>query len=175
MLALYWFLSALSSKPVAEKPNRSSIWTYRLAMMIGAVMLFTQWQPRLLKITIFPRSEGLAWVGAAFCLFGLLGAIWSRRTLAGNWSSDVLLRQGHELIERGPYRFVRHPIYTSILLMFLGTAIAEDQVGAYVGVLFFVAGLWIKLRQEEILMGRHFPEEYPAYKKRVKALIPFVI
>jgi protein-S-isoprenylcysteine O-methyltransferase Ste14 len=77
-------------------------------------------------------------------------------------------------VERGPYRFVRHPIYTSHLLMGLGTAIASGLLVAFAGLVFFFIGFWIKLKQEEGLLLRHFPDEYPAYKARVKALVPFV-
>lgn len=175
LLILYWVISARASKPVAEGPNPGLIWVYRLPMMIGIALLCIGWHLEWLKNFVFPRSETLAWSGAAVCAAGVAGAIWARSTLGKNWSSEVLFRQGHELIERGPYRLVRHPIYTGILLMCLGTAIAEDNAGAYLGVLFFFCGIWLKLRQEEALMARHFPEEYPAYKKRVKALIPFVL
>jgi protein-S-isoprenylcysteine O-methyltransferase Ste14 len=69
---------------------------------------------------------------------------------------------------------VRHPIYTSHLLMGLGTAVASGLLPAFVGFLLFFIGFWIKLKQEEDLLLSHFPEEYPAYKARVKALLPFV-
>jgi len=105
---------------------------------------------------------------------GLFAAIWSRKTLGSDWSRDVELKEGHQLVERGPYRFVRHPIYTSHLLMGLGTAIASGLLLAFAGLLSFFVGFWIKLKQEERLLLTHFPNEYPAYKARVKALVPFV-
>ncbi len=73
-------------------------------------------------------------------------------TLGRNWSSRVTLKVGHELIQRGPYHVVRHPIYTGLLTMVLGSAILLGYIGAFVGMLVFFAGLWIKLRQEEALM-----------------------
>lgn len=69
---------------------------------------------------------------------------------------------------------MRHPIYTGHLLMGLGTAIASGLVVAFVGLASFVAGFWIKLNQEERALLRGFPDEYPAYKERVKALIPYM-
>ena len=87
----------------------------------------------------------------------------------------MTFKQDHEWIERGPYRFARHPIYTGMLLLCVGTALARGRLGAWVGVGLFCVGLWIKLRQEEALMLRHFPDEYPGYRKRVKALVPFVV
>jgi protein-S-isoprenylcysteine O-methyltransferase Ste14 len=95
--------------------------------------------------------------------------------LGRNWSSAVLFRKDHELIEEGPYRFVRHPIYTSLLLMCLGSALARAQISSALGLIFLFIGFSIKLRQEEILLTRHFPAAYPSYRTRVKALIPFII
>src|SRR5271165_6468925 len=111
------------------------------------------------------------WVG---CVLGLLVAIWSRKVLGAEWSRDVELKQGHKLVERGPYRLMRHPIYTGHLLMGLGTAIASGSLVAFAGLASFVGGFWIKLNQEERLLLRGFPDEYPAYKERVKALIPYL-
>jgi len=116
---------------------------------------------------------------AAYSLFGFgrrghlcAGAV--RKVLGTEWSRDVELKQGHKLVESGPYRFVRHPIYTGHLLMGLGTAVASGLLVAFVGLASFAAGFWIKLNQEERLLRRGFPDEYPAYKARVKALIPYV-
>jgi protein-S-isoprenylcysteine O-methyltransferase Ste14 len=108
-------------------------------------------------------------------VFGLVVTIWARRTLAGNWSSDVTFKQGHELVRRGPYRFVRHPIYTGLLVMGLGTAVNTGRLRCWLGIVVVGIGFWIKLKQEERLMLRHFPDEYPAYRKQVKALVPFII
>jgi protein-S-isoprenylcysteine O-methyltransferase Ste14 len=58
--------------------------------------------------------------------------------------------------------------------MGLGTAIAANRLGALAGLLSLFAGVWIKLRQEEKLLLQHFPDDYPAYKARVKALVPFI-
>ena len=105
----------------------------------------------------------------------IVGEIWARRTLGDNWSSEVAFKQGHELVKTGPYRFVRHPIYTGLLLMCLGTAVVVGQLHSWLGFPFSCAGFWFKLKQEETLLLRHFPDDYPAYQKQVKALMPFVI
>ena len=70
---------------------------------------------------------------------------------------------------------MRHPIYSAILMMFFATALAVGRSGGFAGLVLCFASFWIKLRQEEALMMRHFPNEYPAYRARVKALVPFVI
>jgi protein-S-isoprenylcysteine O-methyltransferase Ste14 len=93
-------------------------------------------------------------------LAGLLVAHWARTTLGGNWSSNVVIKEDHELIERGPYRYVRHPIYSSIILMVLGTVILWGRATALILVVGSAVVLWVKLRKEERVLARHFPEAY---------------
>ena len=109
------------------------------------------------------------------CIAGLLFCFWARAALGRNWSGTVTLKEGHELIQRGPYRLVRHPIYTGLLAMFLATAIAYGRLGGFVGVLIAFASFWIKLIGEEKLMLQQFPDQYAAYQERVKRIIPFVL
>jgi protein-S-isoprenylcysteine O-methyltransferase Ste14 len=144
----------------------------RLPVWLGYILLVAAWVHPFGMV--IPHTVIAAYLGVAICAAGLFMAIWSRKTLGGDWSRDVELKQGHKLVEWGPYRFVRHPIYTSHLLMGLGTAVASDSVVGFAGLLFFFIGFWIKLKQEENLLVSHFPDEYPAYKARVKALVPFV-
>ncbi len=170
----YWLISAYATKQTAERESLAAGTIYRIPQVLGALLLFgpiplSPWNALIVSHT--PVAQAIA---AGLCVLGLLGAIWSRRTLAENWSSQVVFKEQHELVERGPYRFVRHPIYTSLLLMVLGSALAIGRLASLGGVLLIVAGLWVKLRQEEELMLRHFPTQYTAYKSRVKALIPFV-
>jgi len=171
----YWYISALAVRPVAERYPWLGQLGHKVPVIIGALLIFWPRQRFPWDMRLPWSGPASAWVGAALCAIGLGGAIWSRRTLAGNWSGNITFKQGHELIERGPYRFVRHPIYTSILLMGLGTALDVGYAGAMAGVALMFLGYWIKLRQEEQLLTRHFPSEYPAYKTRVKALIPFIV
>jgi protein-S-isoprenylcysteine O-methyltransferase Ste14 len=138
------------------------------------LLLVPKWHG-LLAVQVIPRTALSQITGTAICVLGLIFTLWARQTLAGNWSSNVTLKQGHELIRTGPYRIVRHPIYTGLLLMTIGTAIFIGQVRGGVSLLLITLGFWIKLSQEERLLLRHFPDVYPAYQHEVKALVPFVI
>ncbi|HTZ47841.1 MAG TPA: isoprenylcysteine carboxylmethyltransferase family protein [Verrucomicrobiae bacterium] len=172
-VTLYWNLNARSAKAALEK-QRSADRLARMPVWLGFVLFIFAWAfpigPILVRHTML--SDSLA---VAICVLGAILAIWSRRTLGAEWSQDVELKQGHKLVDRGPYSFVRHPIYTAHLLLGLGTAIGSGRLIAFVGLASFVVGFWIKLNQEERLLLRSFPNEYPAYKARVKALIPFLI
>jgi protein-S-isoprenylcysteine O-methyltransferase Ste14 len=172
---VYWIASARGVKPVAERSNMLSILCYRAPLFLGGVLLCFPKPPPPLNLALTPHTGLAQAIAVVVCIIGLSAAIWSRRILAGNWSADVTFKQGHQLIQTGPYRFARHPIYTGILLMCLGTVILAGWLHCWLGLVIIFAGLWIKLKQEESLMARHFPGDYPSYRSRVKALVPFVI
>jgi protein-S-isoprenylcysteine O-methyltransferase Ste14 len=105
---------------------------------------------------------------------GLGFTVWARRHLGRNWSSDVTVKQDHALVRTGPYRYVRHPIYTGILLALCGTALSINQWRTVVAVGFALLGLFLKLRLEERQMRAIFPE-YDEYRKHTAAIVPFVL
>lgn len=131
--------------------------------------------PDPLNHRVIPHVEALAWSGALLCIVGLIFCIWARFTLGRNWSAVVTLKGGHELITSGPYAFVRHPIYTGLLTMFVATVIVFGHIAAMIAMPLVFVSFWIKLHHEETLMLNQFPNEYPAYQRRVKRLIPFII
>jgi protein-S-isoprenylcysteine O-methyltransferase Ste14 len=171
---VYWVINAWSAKATAERQSLATTLPNRLLTLAGGILLFWYTPPHPLETRIIPHTLVSGCAGLVLCLLGLGLAIWSRNTLGRNWSSFVVLKQGHELVERGPYRLMRHPIYSAILLMGLGTAVAFGRLACWIGMLLLFWGFWLKLRQEERLLTRHFPADYPAYMKRVKALVPCV-
>jgi protein-S-isoprenylcysteine O-methyltransferase Ste14 len=175
VFAVYWAVAAAWSKRTAERQSWAERMSHLLLLAIAFVLLFNAIPLAPLTTVVLPPSLGTGLAGAVLCVGGLIFALWARRTLGANWSGIVTLKQDHELVTRGPYRYVRHPIYTGMLAMLLGTALAAGRLGGFVGLAFGFVAIWIKVRQEEALMLRHFPDEYRAYRARAKALIPFVI
>lgn len=117
----------------------------------------------------------VAYIAILLALCGATTAIAARRTLSTNWSSNIDIKKDHELITTGVYSYIRHPIYTEYLLMGLASIIAYQTLAPLIVFVFACCFLVFKLKNEEELLTEHFPKEYPAYKKHVKALIPFVI
>ena len=101
-------------------------------------------------------------------------AIVARHTLAGNWSGAVAFKEDHESITTGPYQYVRHPIYTGMLLMILGTALSLATLGAAIGFFIILVGVLLKLRQEEALSHSTLLRTVLSYKNRTRTLIPFI-
>ena len=88
----------------------------------------------------------------------------------------MTLKEEHELVERGPYRFVRHPIYTGILTMFFASALAQGHLSGFVGTLLMFASFWIKLGRRRRNDAANIPRTlYRAYQQRAKRIIPFVL
>lgn len=168
----YWLVSAIGVK----KAVRATPWRkgagLRLLLVVIAIML-----TRLLRIrhifAVRPSSIALNIFGIVLCIAGLAFAVWARVNLGRNWGTPMSFKEGHELVTTGPYSFVRHPIYTGILVATIGTGFVVSMVW----LLFFaiICPYFVySARTEERLMMRAFPDRYPEYRNRTKALIPFV-
>lgn len=164
--ALYWWVAARGTKATHWRESAASR-ILHVAPLIAAFLL--------LSPTRMPTgSVAAAWIGAALTVAGLGFAVWARRHLGRNWSGTITLKVGHELITSGPYRWVRHPIYSGLLLAFAGSAIAT---GGLRGVLaFFLAAFAIgrRVQLEEQAMRRQFGTAYEDYARRVAAVIPAI-
>jgi len=128
-----------------------------------------------LSSRIFPETPAVQITGAIITFAGLAFTAWARTVLGRNWSAVVTIRQDHHLIRTGPYRWVRHPIYSGLLLAMLGTAISVGLLRGLAGTLIGLAAFRMKASLEEAFLTEQFGPEYIEYKKKVKALIPSVL
>jgi protein-S-isoprenylcysteine O-methyltransferase Ste14 len=171
-----WLLAAVSTKRTVYRESHAQRLRYWVLLVVACLLMINGRRlPYPLNLLIIPHAAPIAWTAAALCIAGLLVALWARVILGRNWSGMVTLKEGHELVERGPYRFVRHPIYTGMLAMFFATALVQRHLAGFAGVLLMFASFWIKLGFEENLMLQQFPERYAAYRQRTKRIIPFVL
>jgi len=176
LFAVIWLLAAFATRQSVYRESGAQRLRYVIPILLGGFLLAKG--HRLsdpLNHRVIPHVDALAWIAVALCVAGLGFCIWARFTLGRNWSGVVTLKGGHELITSGPYALVRHPIYTGLLTMFVATVIVLGHVAGIIGMPFVFASLWIKLRYEEKLMLEQFPEQYAAYQKRVKRIIPFTL
>ncbi len=174
--SVIWLLAAFWTKRSVYKEGMAQRLRYIVPILLGGWMLAKGhrfYAP--LNYRVIPHFEAVAWIGMVLCVAGLAICLWARFTLGRNWSVIVTLKGGHELITRGPYAWVRHPIYTGLLTMFVATLLVLGHVAGIIAVPLVFASLWIKLRYEEKLMLQKFPAEYAAYQQRVKRIIPFVL
>jgi len=176
LFSVIWLLAAATNKRSIYRESGAQRLRYMILLVLAFLLLTKRHRlPYPFDIRIIPATEIVAWVAGILCIAGLAFCLWARAALGRNWSGTITLKEGHELIERGPYRLVRHPIYTGLLAMFLATAIAFGHLGGFVAVVVAFASFWIKLSDEEKLMRQQFPEQYRSYEQRVKRIIPFVL
>lgn len=171
---VYWAIMAFATKRTIE---RRGFIGYRLVALIPVVGWVAA--ARLLHVSsqsqLWQRSLAFGVVSDCIVLAGAAFTVWARITLGRNWSAEVTFKQDHELIESGPYALARHPIYTGMIVMALGTAINYGRAIGFALLVSLCGGLWWKARQEERIMTRHFPAAYAEYRTRVRAIIPFVL
>jgi protein-S-isoprenylcysteine O-methyltransferase Ste14 len=119
-----------------------------------------------------PANYAAIAAGCAVTMFGLFAAIWARRHLGRYWSGEITIKVEHELIRTGPYKRLRHPIYTGILTMYIGTALVTGTWLALAGLALAAFAYWRKIRLEEANLRVAFGPEYDAYCRESWALVP---
>jgi protein-S-isoprenylcysteine O-methyltransferase Ste14 len=174
--ALYWAAAARGAKRVARREPLWSRAAHIGPLLVAAGLLCAPQLPWALLHQNLPfAGDGAAWVGAVLAALGLALTVWARMHLGSNWSGTVTVKQGHELVRSGPYAWVRHPIYTGLLLMLIGTALVLGEWRGVLAVLIAFAALWRKLKLEERWMRETFGETYDDYRRSVKALLPGIL
>jgi protein-S-isoprenylcysteine O-methyltransferase Ste14 len=166
-----WAVSAFFVKRTVE---RSLGWGRLLVLMLLLMLFGVARGFPSLRQPMWPRTATTGALAAWLTMAGLGVALWARAVLGRNWSGTITFKEDHELIQRGPYSHVRHPIYSGLLMMGLGTAIAAARPADFIMLGAALVALAIKAHYEERLMIRHFPDAYVQYRRRVKALIPGV-
>jgi protein-S-isoprenylcysteine O-methyltransferase Ste14 len=174
VVTAFWVVSAFWVKRTKERQPLPGRLLYLGLTVLVVMLLKGEVQKLHLDRPLLPHTLATGILADLIVLLGLWIAIWARVTLGGNWSSSVTLKEGHELIQRGPYRLIRHPIYSGLLLMVLGTAILVGRTGGFFAFLICFCALWVKARREELLLTKNLPG-YPEYMARTKALIPSVL
>jgi protein-S-isoprenylcysteine O-methyltransferase Ste14 len=174
--ALIWLFASVFSKPTMKTGSPRARLAYLVLAVAGGFCIgdkALQWG--WLGQRFLPFSPRILFIGALLTSLGCILAIWSRVALGSNWSGGPAVKQGHVLIQQGPYALSRHPIYTGFLTAVLGTTFAVARYRAGLGFVLVLLSLLMKITQEEKLMTESFPEEYPRYRNRVRALVPWVL
>ena len=114
-------------------------------------------------------------LGAISLALGLWMFRRSHKELGRNWSITLEIREKHKLVSSGPYALVRHPMYTSFLLIALGQAfLLPNWVAGFAGLVGFTILFFLRVDKEERMMMESFGPEYQAYMERTKRLIPYI-
>jgi len=172
----YWWVASRDVKVVVRREPLASRLLHIVPLVIAVMLLSGRsTSTSLLGRRFLPLAQWPFWLGFLLTAAGVLFSVWARLHLGRNWSGTVTIKQDHELITTGPYALARHPIYTGLLLAFLGSAVAIGEWRGIVALALATGALWRKLRLEERWMREQFGPAYEAYMKRVAALLPFVL
>ena len=178
LLWLVWFASwiaaAFWSERAAKRPGMSQEFLYRIITFLGVVMLFAPPVSDGTQLALWSVGLASAWVLVALAAMGFGFCWWARIHLGKLWSGWVTRKEGHHIVDTGPYAIVRHPIYTGLILSALATAALKGTAQALFGAFLMILGFWIKARLEERFLRQELGgESYDAYRRRVPMLFPF--
>jgi len=181
---LVWGISALFVKQDVRGGGYAAAWQryWGLRLAAAAIIIFVAVRlgrragssgAALFSHGIFTPPPALGWAGAALTAIGIGFAIWARVNLGRNWSSRPAVKEHHEFVMTGPYAYVRHPIYSGIMLAALGTAFTSSVIG--IGLFVFISITFaLRMNKEEKIMLELFPDQYPEYQKHTRRLVPFI-
>jgi protein-S-isoprenylcysteine O-methyltransferase Ste14 len=169
-----WCLAAIGTKRTQWRESWREAVYNRLPMLFGIFLMMTPRGPLgIFAWRIVPAGAAAPAWGVVLTAAGLMLTGWARWHLGGNWSGNVTIKEGHTLTTTGPYRWVRHPIYSGLLLALIGTALAVGTARGFVGAGLILAGFLVKMRVEEERMRATFTE-YADYARHTARLIPGV-
>ena len=170
-----WVAASLWSGRTEKRAATREMWIYRIVIFAGAILI-APWTAQVL-------GERPAWQVGSYGAYAFVGVMltglaltwWARIHLGRLWSSAITRKEEHRLVETGPYEYVRHPIYTGLIIALLATAASEATPVAALGAVLIALGLWLKARTEErFLLTELGPDAYESYRRRVPMLVPFV-
>ncbi len=168
--SVYWGAAARNSAPAKSSEATESRRVHEVLVNVGLFLLY-------LPVPGFRQSflpPSAAWIPAGLAMqasfFAL--AVWARRHLGSNWSGRIEIKMDHELVRSGPYRLLRHPIYTAMVGMYVGTALMVGQMHSLAGVAMVFFAYWRKVRMEEAKMREAFGSKYDDYRRATWGAVP---
>jgi protein-S-isoprenylcysteine O-methyltransferase Ste14 len=171
--AILWVAMAFFSKSTKRRESPGQRLQHVIPAMIGFLLIFREgigspWFTR----PIFPDNPALMLACVALTILGLLFSVWARLALGSNWSGTVTIKANHQLIRRGPYRFIRHPIYTGMLAALLATAITQQLGSGILGFVVVSFALYRKALREESFLSQEFGEAFAEHQRHTGMFLP---
>jgi protein-S-isoprenylcysteine O-methyltransferase Ste14 len=171
LLLLVWVALWFGMKRAKKLETPWEMAQHAVPVILGFWLMFeNSWKG--LNTRLLPETPAVLWVGLALTAVGVGLAIWARLTLGANWSGVVTVKKDHELIRKGLYRWIRHPIYTGILTSFIGTAMIMDHIRGWLGFLIVWATFYFKARREESFLRQEFADGFEEHAKHTGMFLP---
>jgi protein-S-isoprenylcysteine O-methyltransferase Ste14 len=173
VLSIYWGIAARGEAP--ERGSEAPLSRIIHQVLVNASLLLIVLPVPGLLTRVLPHSNVIVACGFVIELCGLWIAIAARRELGRNWSAQVRIAEDHALVRTGPYRYLRHPIYTGALCMYAGLAMISGTLHAVLGLVLVCLAYWRKIGLEERILEQHFGPEFKDYRRHSWAVIPRVL
>jgi protein-S-isoprenylcysteine O-methyltransferase Ste14 len=176
IFAAYWLITWLNVKRTKAREKSADRLITLVVVIVAYNLLFANWlRIGPLRQRFLPQENWIAWAGIALTWVGTTVAIWARYCIGEYWSARVTLKEGHRLIRSGPYAYVRHPIYTGMLLGCIGAALVVGEWRGILAVALLLAAHSRKALREESLLTQEFGDEYAAYRRSTGFLFPHLL
>lgn len=170
---ILWLLMAVWSKPSKRREFGWQRLEHVIPIVVGLLLIYNDASAWMwLADRLVPENSSIAIIGLALTAGGLLFTFWARIVLGSNWSGAVTIKSGHNLIRRGPYRWVRHPIYTGLLASLVATVMLQGQVRSFLGFAIILFALYRKARREEKFLSEEFGDEFIEHTKHTGMFLP---
>jgi protein-S-isoprenylcysteine O-methyltransferase Ste14 len=171
--AAIWLAMSFWRKSVKKRETAEERLRHIAPMLVAFWLLFGRVQTiSWLEQSVIPRTARVLWNGVTLTVLGVLISVWARLALGSNWSGVVTLKENHELIRSGPYRWIRHPIYTGMLVSFAGTAIIDGRLRGWLGLAIVWVTFYFKARREERFLRQEFGEGFEEHARKTGMFFP---
>ena len=172
---LFGYVTRLRSSPMPRGRSHLTLQVPAACLLVACFALMLNAHSYTLRAQLTPPDGIVGAIGAALAVAGVGFAVWARVVLGHNWSGLVMLvREGHQLVQTGPYAIVRHPIYTGMFAAILGAALTLGTLASWIAVASGLFGILLRVDVEERLMATEFGAAHADYRARTRKLIPFV-
>ncbi|MBZ9797899.1 methyltransferase family protein [Mesorhizobium sp. ES1-4] len=168
-----WAAAAFWADPVAKRADLRSEMRYRMVTAFGAVLFLLPAHNYYGRLRLWVPDLAVAWTCVVLIAAGIAFAWWARIHLGRLWSATVTAKADHRVVDTGPYRLVRHPIYSGLLLSVLATMVAKGTVWGIAGTALLIIGVVLKAGLEERFLRGELGPAYDDYARRVPMLVPF--
>ena len=173
--SLSWGLASFWSARTVASSKTPGAYGTRVGLGLGAVVaLVGGIHPWPLSAPLWRVGDAAVTVLAVVLVSGFALCWWARLYLGALWSSSIVRKEGHRVVDTGPYALVRHPIYAGLNLSAAAVALAVATPLTFAGVALFIASIWRRAALEEAFLSRELGPAYDDYRRRVPMLVPFL-
>lgn len=172
-LGAVWLVLSFGMKKAKKLERPWEGMQHLLPVFLGFWLLFGT-KSTLLNTRLVPESPAMLWAGMLVTALGVGISIWARFSLGANWSGMVTLKKDHELVRKGLYQWIRHPIYTGILIGAIGTALIKGHARGWAGFAIVWIAFYFKARREENFLRQEFGEGFEEHLRKTGMFLPKV-